>query len=105
MNNCMECGKPFAAQNARHACCSTECALKWRRRNQTPQRVSIAFTCAKCGRAVVTEPERGDRRSRFCSMECEKKYWRHPPKEGKEVRNYTCAEVYMAYERRTNKHF
>ena len=105
MNHCMECGAAFKQLNARHACCSPACALKWRRRTRTAQRPSIAFTCAKCGRAVVTEPERGDRRSRFCCEECQKKYWRHPPKEGKEVRNYTNAEVYMAYERRTNERF
>lgn len=105
MSRCLECGQQFLMLSGTQLYCSPECGKAYRKRNKRTDRISVTFTCAKCGRVVVTEPERGDRRERFCCVECEKKYWRHPPKEGKEVRNYTCAEVYMAYERRTNEHF
>lgn len=40
-------------------------------------KMPIAFRCAHCRRLIVTDPERGDKRFRFCSASCEKSYWRH----------------------------
>lgn len=39
---------------------------------------AISFHCSFCGKAVVTDGKK-DKRTRFCSETCEKKYWRHPP--------------------------
>lgn len=40
-------------------------------------KMPIAFRCAQCRRLVVTDPEKNDKRFRFCSQACEKAYWRH----------------------------
>lgn len=40
-------------------------------------RMPVAFRCAHCRRLIVTDPEKGDKRFRFCSNKCEKGYWRH----------------------------
>lgn len=62
----------------------------------------ITFTCAKCGITVATETDRLDKRTRFCSALCERRYWRHPPKESM-LRNFHSMEEYAGYERLTNE--
>ncbi len=37
----------------------------------------IEFVCPVCGAHVVTTPESGDRRTRFCSGKCETEYHKH----------------------------
>lgn len=46
----------------------------------------------------------GDRRTRFCSAVCEKKYWRHPSFENTTTRtNFHSLREYQSWERRTNE--
>lgn len=65
-------------------CC--ECAMREARRKHHDaayvmrEYPSITFECSKCGRQVTTDGIK-DHRTRFCSQECEKRYWRHPPYE------------------------
>lgn len=40
----------------------------------------IEFVCPSCGVRVVTTPETGDRRTRFCSHTCEKRYYKNRKK-------------------------
>ena len=64
---------------------------------------SIEFECSQCGRKVVTVGGTRDKRTRFCSSQCEKKYWRHPPWENDKSRiNFRSVDEYARYERRTN---
>ena len=64
----------------------------------------ITFTCSHCGRSVTTEGGVRDKRTRFCSQKCEKKYWRHPPHDNPTNRtNFGCVERYISYEKYTNK--
>lgn len=44
---------------------------------------SITFICKKCGKKVTTEEGVYDRRTKFCSSACERKFWRHPPESNK----------------------
>ena len=77
LQRCKCCGWEFeAARN--QIFCSQECI--WYGRKDANPEGKPAFTCAKCGRLVVVD-EKHDRRTRFCSAECEKRYWRHPPHE------------------------
>lgn len=77
---CEQCGAEFEKRRDGQRFCSNACAnSNWRKRNRVP-RVAITFTCAyrRCGRTVVTQTDRLDKRTRFCCRECERKYWRHP---------------------------
>lgn len=38
---------------------------------------SVTFDCAQCGKTVTTTAGGEDRRMRFCSAACRRKYWRH----------------------------
>ena len=40
--------------------------------------------CSQCGRLVQTEGGVKDKRTRFCSRECEKKFWKRPHWEHKD---------------------
>lgn len=45
----------------------------------------------------------GDMRTRFCSAECERKFWKHPHWENPSERiNFRSLEEYIGYERRAN---
>ena len=84
--------------------CSKKCGNKYRKTyGHGVGYSSITFACSVCGRTVVTEPPK-DKRSRFCSVECEKKYWKHPPHENPaQFTNFRSVREYMGYERRTGK--
>ncbi len=100
---CPVCNTEYMPLTVVQIYCSKKCArTTWGK--PKPPRPSVTFTCAywKCGRVVVTETDRPDKRSRFCCAECEKKYWRHPPKESM-LRNYHRMEEYASYERRDNR--
>ena len=82
---CRNCGKEFVSKlNQVH--CSKTCYRRFQERKRkgkvfTDKRAEpVQFNCSQCGKAVSIE-DYSDKRSRFCSMECEKKYWRHPPHE------------------------
>ena len=83
---CKYCGETIPNPAPDQMYCSVECGAKYRKEHpEEAQRAwpSIEFDCACCGRHVVTEEGTSDRRTRFCSHSCEKKYWRHPPHEQK----------------------
>lgn len=83
MSNCLNCGKPMEMRTVVQLYCSKRCQMEYYRTHKREaidaRWPSITFNCAKCGRTVTTEPGSDDRRTKFCSPECEKKYWRHPP--------------------------
>ena len=84
---CVECGKDFPQLAINQIYCCARCGEKYRRKNPALTRYpSISFNCSFCGKAVVTDGK-NDKRTRFCSEKCEKKYWRHPPTEHSALRN------------------
>lgn len=100
---CPECGKPFQQKTVTQKYCSKKCGNRYRKKHGV-EWVSITFRCAKCGRRVETDPKARDMRTRFCSAECEKKYWRHPPHEQKGYRQtYRSLREMEACERKTNQ--
>lgn len=89
MNICLNCGKPMEIRTVVQLYCSKKCREEYYRskdRKVTEANwPSITFACAKCGTVVTTRPDIRDRRTRFCSAACEKKYYRHPPWEIKKT--------------------
>lgn len=102
---CEYCGAEFAPLSVNQLYCSPSCKYKWYRQNPGGAKrhfPSVTFNCSQCGRTVVTDGAR-DKRTRFCSASCEKKFWRHPHWEHSTTRtNFHSVSEYAAYERRTN---
>lgn len=100
---CLHCGKSFTPGTVIQKYCSASCGNKYRRVHTISEAwPSITFNCAHCGRTVVTEAGK-DRRTRFCSQSCEKKYWRHPLHERESShQNFHSIAEYISYERRSN---
>ena len=104
MSKCPECGKIFNPHSIHQIYCSEECGKAYRKIHGRFEREKITFNCAKCGRAVTTEPENGDKRSRFCCVQCERKYWRHPPADNPSTfKNFMSASEMLGYERWANE--
>lgn len=83
---CPECGTDFCEKSVNQIYCSPKCGERYRKKHPMEARFpSVAFYCAKCGKAVVTDGKR-DKRTRFCCQECERRYWRHPPTEHSALR-------------------
>lgn len=87
--------------------CCKECGDKYRRTHNVQELYpSLRFECACCGKTVITEEGSRDKRTRFCSPECEREYWRHQYlKENVSTHqrmNFHSVEEYFSYERRTN---
>lgn len=105
-DRCPVCGEKFEKIHRLQVYCSETCYQAADRRKVKAQRLrpSVRFECAHCGKTVITDPESGDKRSRFCSKECERKYWRHPPQDYS-PRNqcFQSAGQIAAYEKRTNE--
>ena len=100
---CAYCGTEIEPRAVNQKYCSHRCACKASYHKRV-RFESVTFECSMCGRTVVTDPERKDKRTRFCSHECEKKYWRHPPYEHETSRqNFRSVEEYGRYEQRTNE--
>lgn len=66
--------------------CSKSCKAKHRVYFGTVDTKGRLFNCKQCGKEVVTGEK--DRRSVFCSAECEKKYWRLASKEKRQRHKY-----------------
>ena len=102
---CEYCGADFAPLSVNQRYCSDKCGVAYRKRNPDAARQHfpiVTFNCSQCGHTVVTDGLR-DRRTRFCSHECEKKFWRHPHWEHSTTRtNFHSVAEYASYERRTN---
>lgn len=77
---CPTCGKTFTRKTSRQVYCSQSCWRKaWKDgKSATAEAEALEgrrFVCAECGRPVVTKGVDG--RARFCSKECERRWWRH----------------------------
>lgn len=101
---CLECGEEFTPLAVNQIYCSRRCGRTyWRKNREKMKYPSITFSCAQCGRTVVTEEGGKDKRTRFCSAQCEKKYWRHPRwDKASSNTNYHSIAEYAGWERRTN---
>lgn len=82
MVKCPNCGEEFEPRTVIQKYCCRECGVAYRK-THISQYPSIRFVCAQCGEVVVTDPERKDKRTKFCSPECEKKFWKHTYKKFK----------------------
>lgn len=81
---CLNCGEEFTPQAVNQKYCCVSCQRKYiRTHDMDKEYPSITFTCARCGKTVVTEGGTKDKRTRFCSKSCEKKFWRKPHWENK----------------------
>jgi len=103
MPKCLNCGAEFVMRAVNQIYCCKKCAERYvYLHHGGPPHIVLSFDCAMCGRPVVTS-DKHDKRTRFCSHECEKKYWRHPPWENETCNvNYRSVGEYLAHERRTN---
>lgn len=100
---CPWCDKEFVPVYNAHIFCSRKCRQLYVKKNgKAPEPPTIIFECAQCGRKVQAGGK--DRRTRFCSRECEHKYWKHPPYET-EPRNQMFKSLGSAesHEKWTNK--
>ena len=106
MTKCINCGELIENAAPDQFYCSSRCAYMFRRHHREEvlfRWPSVTFACAKCGRVVTTAPGPVDKRTRFCSAECEKKYWRHPPYDVEaRTQVFRSPGEYAAYEKRTN---
>ncbi len=86
---CLECNAEFIPLSVNQRYCSVRCGDAYRRKHPAETHFpSVSFNCSFCGKAVVTDGKK-DKRTRFCSQTCEKKYWRHPPTEHSALRTET----------------
>lgn len=79
---CPCCKDEFTPLTVVQKYCSIECGRLYRQKHSV-RYPAITFSCAWCGRSVTTEEHTGgqpDKRTKFCSVACEKKFWRHPEK-------------------------
>lgn len=80
---CKTCGALFTPSHKYQVNCSRTCSRKWYKTHpiahiEDPNLPVIrVFNCSQCGRTVYIN-EATDKRYRFCSVLCEKKYWKHP---------------------------
>lgn len=102
---CLNCDADFIPLSVTQKYCCEKCGNEYRRKNKGKIFYpSITFTCAKCKRTVTTEEGSGDKRTRFCSQSCEKKYWKKPHWEHTSSRiNFRSVKEYEYYEKRTNE--
>ena len=82
---CLNCGKEFTALSVNQMYCCEKCGVQYRRKHSVDEFYpQITFRCSQCGRLVQTEGGVKDKRTRFCSRECEKKFWKRPHWEHKD---------------------
>ena len=97
--HCAVCGKPFTPCRQSQKYCSAACRRyanhhgtgQTVHREDTGGTVIRSFTCVHCGREVrVTDPKDG--RTKFCSLRCERYYWKHPKSASAQVieREFYC---------------
>ena len=103
---CRQCGEEFEPRTVIQKYCSERRGKRYRSEHGkeiNDEYPRIVFQCAKCNKRVITEGNTRDKRTRFCSAECERKYWKHPPAEGKSpLTEFRSMKEYEAYERRSN---
>ncbi len=82
---CPNCKNEFAPLSVVQKYCCRKCGEEYRKKHSVDEEYpSITFRCSNCGRLVVTEGGTKDKRTRFCSESCEKKFWKHPHWEHKD---------------------
>ena len=113
-NRCAWCGKPFQRNTDYQIFCSHACGDRSRNARNAKKidyyaralRDSLTFECANCGKSVTTTPEDGDKRSKFCSAQCEKTYWKYKYKLDQKFpsrQNFHSFNHYANYEKYTNR--
>lgn len=102
---CKNCGEEFDQMTTTQKYCCEKCGYQYRKtHNVNEEYPKIIFNCSCCGKQVETEGGTKDRRTRFCSHTCEKKFWRHPHWESEHTRiNFRSIEEYFQYEQKTNE--
>lgn len=112
---CLECGREFERKTVTQKYCSNACGSRYVRRHKSDPEEERArlyparsFTCACCGYPVaICAGNSMDMRTRFCSGQCERKYWKHPPgrhmPSNNRMTTYRSVEEYMRHERGTNE--
>ena len=76
---CEHCGMDFAPRTITQRYCCAQCGYAYRREHPGAAKrhfPSITFHCSQCGRQVTTDGV-NDMRTKFCSHECEQKFWKH----------------------------
>ena len=111
---CLECGIEFAEGTVVQKFCSIRCQRKNQRKRkhisqEERERMYPAreFQCAYCGHRVVIQAGiSSDQRTKFCSGQCEKRYWKHPsPRRipaNNRMHTYHSINEYASYERKSN---
>ena len=112
---CLWCGNDFAPGTVTQKYCSIKCRqtyLAKHRKDSKDERERAyparSFQCACCGtRVSIVAGNARDMRTKFCSHQCEKRFWRHPT--GKRVpsnnrmQTYRSFSEYTRYEQETNE--
>ncbi len=98
---CIVCGKEFEPNRSWQKYCCPQCkhyadhhsAEIKSREEDTEAPVIREFHCRKCGTLVQVRDHK-DFRMRFCSLKCEKAYWKHSHKKAPEnpVFHFRCEE-------------
>lgn len=75
---CINCGKEFLPNTKMQKYCSRSCGSEFRKKNDINSNwPKKTFVCAYCGKKVTTKGNSSDKRTRFCSNECQEKFWKH----------------------------
>lgn len=77
---CEYCDADFTPRTVTQRYCSAKCRYAYRGEHPGTAKLhfpSITFRCSQCGKQVTTDGVK-DMRTKFCSRECEKKFWKHP---------------------------
>ena len=102
---CLYCKQEFMPMAVNQKFCSKSCGQKYRYHFGVKKHYPvIRFNCSCCGKTVETAGDTSDKRTRFCSRECEKKYWKHPHWERKgSMTTYQSERQYKIYEKSSNE--
>lgn len=87
IHHCKWCKKIFIPSRQKQMFCSHRCSHYFHNRigNHTgiepkPDSYVKKFVCAQCGKVVYIQDEKQDKRTRFCSSQCIRRYYRHSKK-------------------------
>lgn len=87
MRICLNCGTVFEENSVTQKYCCSKCRLEYLKNHDIKSMYTVReFECSRCGKHVVTSTERTDKRTKFCSSECERAFWKNSNKKKKEVR-------------------
>lgn len=74
---CPNCKKTFSTDKENQIYCCRKCGIQYRKEGKHATYKVKTFKCKRCGRLVITKGGK-DKRTCFCSKECEKGFWKHP---------------------------